>query len=129
MRKPLEKRIMQVSQMIAENLIECALDFRHNTPQTHSLWDAVETLAPSLEDLDRDLERVIRKHGLNDTLLNRIRVQESTTAYTIGIIAGMHLAGRTDLIPKVADLYERNTIDGEMWDYDDNGDSILPAKH
>ena len=129
MRKPLEKRIMQVSQMIAENLIECALDFRHNTPQTHSLWDAVETLAPSLEDLDRDLERVIRKHGLNDTLLNRIRVQESTTAYTIGIIAGMHLVGHTDLIPKVADLYERNTIDGEMWDYDDNGDSILPAKH
>jgi hypothetical protein len=110
--------------MIGENIIECAIDFRHNTPQSNSLWDALETLNPSIKELDLALYRVIKKHGLSDSLFNHARNAESTTCYAIGIIAGLHLAGRVDLVPKFAQLYAQNTTDDEMWNYDDDGESI-----
>jgi hypothetical protein len=84
---------------------------------------------PSITVLNDHLGRVLQKHDISGDLISRIRAVECTSAHVIGILAGLHLAGRTDLVPKLAHLYARSTTnDGEMWDYDDDGQSIPPAK-
>ena len=125
----LEKRVLKVSEMIAANLMEAMLDFRHNTTQSNSLWDALEILAPSLKELDAAQLRVITKHELSDSLFTAARMTESTTCYAIGIIAGMHLAGRVDLIPKFASRYAATTSEGNTYRYDEDGESIALTTH
>ena len=56
-----EKRILRVSEMIADNLLEAMLDFRHCTQQTNGLWDAMEVLDPDIKRLD-DLQREILRN-------------------------------------------------------------------
>ena len=117
----LEKRIMQVSEMLSENFMEAALDFRHNTAQTSSLSEAQDILDPTLEHMSDCLAVVINKHGLNDALINDIRRAESVTAYTIGIVAGLHLAGRTDLLSRFANAYAVTTGKDHYNEYDEDG--------
>jgi len=50
-------------------------------------------------DIENLAEEACRKHGVNGALIDTLRLVESATAYYVGIIAGLHLGGRTNLIP------------------------------
>jgi hypothetical protein len=46
----------------------------------------------------------------------------------VGIVAGMHLAGRTDLIAKFARIFARTTMEGRHISYDKDGESEVPKQ-
>jgi hypothetical protein len=119
----LEKRIMQVSEMLSEHFMEGALGFQHSTaPDSSSLWDAQELLTPDILRVRDCIGRMCTKHKLGDRLIDDALMQSSTTSYAIGIIAGLQVAGRSDLIPKFARAYAETTK-GErlMWEYTEDG--------
>jgi hypothetical protein len=113
--KTVEKRILQVSAMIADNLVEAMLDFRHGcSQQTNGLWDAMETLNPDIKRLDEQQRGILRNRNLSESLLNSLTVDQANAAYAVGILAGLHLAGRTDLILKFSAIYAKPTTESEV---------------
>ena len=76
-----EKRILRVSEMIADNVVEAMLDFRHCTPQTNGLWDAMETLNPDIKRLDDQHREILRNRNLSESLLNSLTVDQADAAY------------------------------------------------
>jgi hypothetical protein len=128
----LEKRIMKVSELIANNILESAFDFQRNTTQTKCLVDAIEILTPTVTALEEKLDRLDRKRDLADALINEIHDMETTGAYVTGIIMGLHLAGRTNLVPKIADIYGRNMTEDYPFKYDkydERGETLPAQKH
>jgi hypothetical protein len=126
----LKNRILKVSEMITASAMENTLQFRHDRHQRQdSILECIQVLAPDLKDeLYPALDRVMEEHNLSDALINTIKADVSRASYAIGIIAGLHLAGRHDLVQKFAEVYAKNTVDGEMWEYDKDGESILPKE-
>lgn len=111
--KTVEKRILQVSEMIANNLIEATLDFRHCTQQTNGLWDTMETLDPDIKRLDDQHREILKNRNLSEDLLNSLTVDQANAAYAVGILAGLHLAGRADLVLRVSVIYAQTTPESE----------------
>lgn len=126
----LKNRILKVSEMITASAMENTLHFRHDLHQRKdSIWECMQVLAPALEDeLHPALDRIVEEHNLSDSLIIRIEAVVSRASYAIGVIAGLQFAGRHDLVRKFAEVYAKNTVDGEMWEYDKDGDSILPKE-
>jgi hypothetical protein len=128
----LEKRIIKVSELIANNILESAFDFQRNTTQTKFLVDAIEILTPTVTALEEKLDRMDRKRDLADALINDIHDMETTGAYVTGIIMGLHLAGRSDLVPKIADIYARNNDDDrpfKLFQFDEKVQTATVEKH
>lgn len=90
-----KNRIMQVSELIANNILESALDFQHNTTQSKFLWEAVEILAPELEELDKALEAAAVGVAVD---IHQLRNLETNTTYVIGVLMGLHLRLLSDLM-------------------------------
>ena len=119
-----EKRILRVSEMIADNLLEAMLDFRHCTQQTNGLWDAMEVLDPDIKRLD-DLQReILRNRNLSESLLNSLTVDQANAAYAVGILAGLHIAGRADLVLNFSAIYAETTSTSEDIRFARDGEMI-----
>ena len=119
-----EKRILRVSEMIADNLLEAMLDFRHCTQQTNGLWDAMEVLDPDIKRLD-DLQReILRNRNLSESLLNSLTVDQANAAYAVGILAGLHIAGRADLVLNFSAIYAETTSTSEDIQFARDGEMI-----
>jgi hypothetical protein len=104
-----EKRIIAVFEMIANNGIEAVLDFRHNNPQSFALEDAQKVLEPRLTQLSAQVQNLCRKHNLDDDLFNTLADAEACSGFVIGIIAGLDLAKRPDIVAKFAKMYAETT--------------------
>jgi hypothetical protein len=102
-----EKRAIRVSKLVADNLMECALDFRSCEQQSQSLWDAIRLLNPQITRLQEAVDRIFRDKS--DRLILDYQMESVTAAYVVGIIAGIHLAARADLIPRFCKKYAETT--------------------
>jgi hypothetical protein len=124
-----EQRILKVSEMISERIMDSIRDFSLETDGSvtnKALAWAMYILAPEIQDkLEPAMDRVIKKNGLDDTLISHVKVVQMETGYTIGIIAGLHLAGRPDLVAKFAKLYgQKEAFCDYLTEYDDRGHNV-----
>lgn len=127
-----EKRIIRVSEMINEHFLLALLDFRQPQCCTGNyIWNgrssakAQEILAPNLEHLSEYYMSVLRAHDLHSDLFNAIEQIKTKTAYTVGMIAGLHLAGRNDLLPQFASAYSQSQKDDLYEQYDNKGKRVI----
>jgi hypothetical protein len=105
--KPMHE-IKKVSEMIADNFVEVMLACRQcDTPPSFGLWDMLETLHPEIKDLEDQQRKILEDHNLSQALLNRLVVDQANAAYTVGVLTGLHKAGRTDLVAKFSEIYAR----------------------
>jgi len=126
----LEKRIMQVSEMLGERFLKALTDFRAPTCGGNYIWhprnseEAQEILAPDLENLHAHLRDVCQANKLKLDLFHAIEARERQTSYAIGMIAGLHLAGRVDLVSRFASIYGEVTEREKYHQYDQRGKLI-----
>ena len=89
-----EKRIMQVSDLLTDRLVASML---RQYEQQEPLWDALEVLVPEVKEL--------AKHESEDPVIENLHSCRTQAAYVIGIVAGLRLADRYDLVGKFAKAY------------------------
>ncbi len=99
-RRTAKRRIKMVSDMIRKHGRKSILSFHDQRPgNTSLLWLGQCTLVGGgLYDIENLAEQACRKHGVDGALIDTLRLVESATAYYVGIIAGLHVGGRSDLI-------------------------------
>jgi hypothetical protein len=106
----LEKRIIDIFEIIAHNGIEGTLNFRqHRTPQSFALEDAQRILDPRLTQLAAQVNSLCQRRSIDDALINNLAAAEAVSAYVIGILAGLDLAKRADIAGKFAKMYAETT--------------------
>jgi hypothetical protein len=117
-----EMRIQKVSEMVEIGMCEGVLGFRSpDLGRSERLERTEEVLDPTLKQLEQATYRMIKKHNLDDALINALRFTQSDLAYTIGIIAGLHMAGKADLVPAFAAAYATNPIGDNNEAFDEDG--------
>ena len=118
-----EKNIREVSELITDSLIESLAPYRE---QDGPLWKALNVLAPEHTDhLDPALQRMVAKHKLDDALINAVKCSYAEAAYTVGIIAGLRMAERPDLVERFAKIYADDQPKYEVGQqYDEDGSLI-----
>ena len=99
-----EKRVIEIFEMIAHGNIQIALD-PSNDGAGISLAKAQLIIEPRLTDLEAEVGGVHRQHGIDDSRINALRSAESVSAYVVGILSGLDLAQRPDIVGKFARLY------------------------
>jgi hypothetical protein len=104
MTKEAEERIMQVSELITDNMMATFVEFPYSgmVPNTENIEGALNILAPQTDE------------------------QTGVAKYIIGIVVGLHVAGRTDLIPKFARAYAATAEFPMEADANEEG---IPATH
>lgn len=100
---------------------EGALNFRDGDLQTEYLQEALEILMPELKEGENKLYQMIRKHKLGDELMNYCRYTAQEAAYVVGLISGLHVVGRADIVPALAKQYSEKTVEADFTDYNDDG--------
>lgn len=85
-----------------------------STDDAIDLASAQLLLEPRLHGLEKQVTEILKQRGVVDTRVASLRAAESVTAFTVGILAGLDLAGRPDIVGKFAALYAvqaRQSID------------------
>jgi len=103
----IEKRVIELFEMIAHGNIQIALD-PSNEGAGISLAKAQMIIEPRLTDLEAEVGGVHRQHGIDDSRINALRNAESVSAYVVGILSGLDLAQRPDIVGKFARMYAQN---------------------
>lgn len=62
-------------------------------------------LEPRLKNLEAEVGTLHARHGIEDGRIGSLRAAESVTALVVGVLAGLDLAGRPDIVGKFAKLY------------------------
>jgi hypothetical protein len=115
--------IMKVAEMIAENFITATFDFRSPTCTGQYVWDpslsseAITSIEPALGILSKHIQDVCQANKISKDLIEDTRRKEAQAGYKIGVITGLYLAGRVDLLPKVAAIYAERTDPNDIQKY------------
>ena len=105
------KHIIKVFEVIAHRRIQLGTG---STDDAIDLASAQLLLEPRLHGLEKQVTALLKQRGVVDTRVASLRQAESVTAFTVGILAGLDLAGRPDIVSKFAKLYaaeSRQSID------------------
>jgi hypothetical protein len=120
-----EKRIIEVFELIAHNGVEGVLGFRHRgSPLSFALEDAQRILEPRLKELTAQVNSLCKRRGIDDALINNLVDAEAVLAYVIGILAGLDLAKRPDIVAKFAKMYAETTREHIDLLFDRNGSQV-----
>jgi hypothetical protein len=65
-----------------------------------TLRDAMAILGPRTERLEESLMEIPGKPGPRESLLEHLSSANATAGYAVGIVVGLHMAGKTELIPR-----------------------------
>lgn len=123
--KEAEARIMKVSELITDIMMATLIELPWSGMEHYldDLNDALDILDP---DAAEGLKQLFEKDKVNGGLMRVYEEKTGAAKFTIGLIIGFHLTGRTDLIPKFARFYAA-TADFPM-EADGNEEGI-PAQH
>jgi hypothetical protein len=106
-------RVIEVFEIIAHQQLD--LTARPGMePGAICLQSAQLLLEPRLHALIQQVDEIHKQHGITDSRIESQRAAEAVTAYVIGILSGLDLAGRPDIVGKFATLYAaqaRQSID------------------
>ena len=99
-----------------ERIIECFETIAHgNMPQLMTsddpavldLMAAQILIEPRIHALRRQVAEIYEKHGITDPCVDALNAAEGATAYIVGLLCGIDLAGRPDIVGRFAELYAR----------------------
>lgn len=115
-----EGRVIHVFELIAHRKIEIALS-PGNDEAAISLVKAQLILEPRLQRLEVEVGSIHKRHGISDSRINALRNAESVTSFVIGILAGLDLAGRPDIVGTFAKLYAQSAASSVDSLFNNNG--------
>jgi len=119
-----KERVVKVFEAIAHRGIETAMTFVHEGNTAFSLPEAQLIIEPRLKGLEAQLYKVIKAHDLDDGLINTVRSAEAVSAFVVGILAGLDLAKRPDIVKKFAAMYGRHAAPAVDHLFDEDGGMI-----
>ena len=101
-------RIIKVSELIREYLVHSALDLRYpgSTIDGDRLVEAQLILDPQIKQMEELVEKQCQEDQIDEEAVNHLRWAQMKASYVIGLIAGLHLAGRCDRVPEIAKVYD-----------------------
>ena len=62
-------------------------------------------LEPRIHGLRQQVADIYRQHGITDPRVESLSAAEGVTAYIIGVLSGLDLAGRPEIVSRFAELY------------------------
>src|SRR5438128_9001668 len=77
----------------------------HNGDGAFSLAKVQLILEPRLKGLEEQVTSLHKQHGIADERINALRNAESVSAFVVGILSGLDLAQRPDIVEKFAKMY------------------------
>jgi hypothetical protein len=106
-------RVIEVFEIIAHQQLDWTArpDMEAGAICLQSIQLLVE---PRLLELREQVDQIYKEHCIFDRSIESLRAAEAVTAYVIGILSGLDLAGRPDIVAKFATLYAveaRQSID------------------
>ncbi len=113
--------------MVGNDIIEGMIDYRSVSHESDGIWGPIAVLSPEVTHLEQAAQRMATKHDLDDALINTLTTETGKSAYVVGILAGLHFAGRVDLVPKVARIYAQITGADDLRPYDEDGSMVLTS--
>ena len=96
------KHIIKVFEVISHRRLQLGTG---STDDAIDLASAQLLLEPRLHGLEKQVSAVLKQCGVVDTRVASLRAAESVTSFVVGILAGLDLAGRPDIVGKFAKLY------------------------
>jgi len=119
-----KERVVKVFEAIAHRGIETALTFVHEGDTAFSLPVAQLLIEPRLQGLEAQVYKMVKAHDLDDALINTLRSAEAVSAFVVGILAGLDLAKRPDIVKKFAAMYGRHAASSFDRLFDNDGSMI-----
>ena len=102
-----EQNVIEVFELIAHRQIR--LKTGPWNYDSVDLADAQLLLEPRLHILGLEVEELYKQHGIDRSVLVSLRAAEAITGFIIGVLCGLDLAGRPDIVGRFAHLYARET--------------------
>ena len=100
--------------MTKERIIECFEVIAHGRLQISGNGEAgaVDLVAaqivvePRIHGLRQDVAAILKQHGVRDPRIESLSAAEGVTAYIVGVLYGLDLAGRPEIVSRFAELYK-----------------------
>src|SRR5688572_33125215 len=97
-----KERLIETFETIAHGRLEI---MSNGNSEVVDLISAQILVEPRIHSLRQQVEEICNEHGITDTRIESLRAAEAVTGYLIGILCGLDLAGRPEIVSRFAELY------------------------